>query len=113
MFCFISSFYSSIINGFALPLKVEHKSFLTRVLIPLHKAKSLSQYQAQARAIARNIDIFSVYYQDTGYKGSIYLGYHCIYQGTAPIYTMCTEKCNIVVCNNGIHMSKTIFYWCF
>ncbi|KAF8902071.1 phosphatase 2A regulatory B subunit-domain-containing protein [Gymnopilus junonius] len=32
----------SIINGFALPLKEEHKTFLTRVLIPLHKVKSLS-----------------------------------------------------------------------
>ncbi|XP_003386538.1 PREDICTED: serine/threonine-protein phosphatase 2A 56 kDa regulatory subunit epsilon isoform-like [Amphimedon queenslandica] len=37
----------SIINGFALPLKVEHKQFLIRVLLPLHKAKSLAQYQAQ------------------------------------------------------------------
>ncbi|KAK6430236.1 serine/threonine-protein phosphatase 2A 56 kDa regulatory subunit delta isoform, partial [Oleoguttula sp. CCFEE 5521] len=27
----------SIINGFALPLKEEHKLFLTRVLIPMHK----------------------------------------------------------------------------
>jgi serine/threonine-protein phosphatase 2A regulatory subunit B' len=27
----------SIINGFALPLKEEHKLFLTRTLIPLHK----------------------------------------------------------------------------
>ena len=27
----------SIINGFALPLKDEHKQFLQRVLIPLHK----------------------------------------------------------------------------
>ncbi|RKP20961.1 B56-domain-containing protein [Rozella allomycis CSF55] len=34
----------SIINGFALPLKEEHKTFLTRVLIPLHKAKSLALY---------------------------------------------------------------------
>jgi serine/threonine-protein phosphatase 2A regulatory subunit B' len=37
----------SIINGFALPLKVEHKQFLIKVLLPLHKARSLSQYQAQ------------------------------------------------------------------
>jgi len=37
----------SIINGFALPLKEEHKTFLTRVLIPLHKAKSLSLYHPQ------------------------------------------------------------------
>ncbi|KAA1072291.1 hypothetical protein PGT21_031934 [Puccinia graminis f. sp. tritici] len=31
----------SIINGFALPLKEEHKTFLMRVLIPLHKVKGL------------------------------------------------------------------------
>ncbi|XP_078672316.1 serine/threonine-protein phosphatase 2A 56 kDa regulatory subunit epsilon isoform-like isoform X5 [Branchiostoma floridae x Branchiostoma belcheri] len=37
----------SIINGFALPLKAEHKQFLIKVLIPLHKAKSLAQYHAQ------------------------------------------------------------------
>ncbi|KAJ7097995.1 protein phosphatase PP2A0 B subunit gamma isoform [Mycena belliarum] len=37
----------SIINGFALPLKEEHKTFLTRVLIPLHKVKSLSLYHPQ------------------------------------------------------------------
>jgi serine/threonine-protein phosphatase 2A regulatory subunit B' len=37
----------SIINGFALPLKEEHKTFLTRVLIPLHKAKSLALYHPQ------------------------------------------------------------------
>ncbi|TEB35853.1 protein phosphatase 2A regulatory B subunit [Coprinellus micaceus] len=37
----------SIINGFALPLKEEHKVFLTRVLIPLHKVKSLSLYHPQ------------------------------------------------------------------
>jgi serine/threonine-protein phosphatase 2A regulatory subunit B' len=37
----------SIINGFALPLKDEHKLFLTRVLIPLHKVKSLSMYHPQ------------------------------------------------------------------
>ena len=27
----------SIINGFAVPLKEEHKTFLLRVLLPLHK----------------------------------------------------------------------------
>ncbi|KAM6909327.1 serine/threonine-protein phosphatase 2A 56 kDa regulatory subunit beta isoform 2-T2 [Xenentodon cancila] len=37
----------SIINGFALPLKAEHKQFLVRVLIPLHTAKSLSIFHAQ------------------------------------------------------------------
>jgi serine/threonine-protein phosphatase 2A regulatory subunit B' len=37
----------SIINGFALPLKGEHKTFLSKVLIPLHKVKSLSLYHPQ------------------------------------------------------------------
>lgn len=37
----------SIINGFALPLKEEHKTFLTRVLVPLHKVKSLALYHPQ------------------------------------------------------------------
>ncbi|XP_022252554.1 serine/threonine-protein phosphatase 2A 56 kDa regulatory subunit epsilon isoform-like [Limulus polyphemus] len=37
----------SIINGFALPLKAEHKQFLVKVLIPLHKPRSLGLYHAQ------------------------------------------------------------------
>ncbi|KAG8477982.1 hypothetical protein CXB51_027387 [Gossypium anomalum] len=37
----------SIINGFALPLKEEHKLFLVRALIPLHKPKCASMYHQQ------------------------------------------------------------------
>jgi len=37
----------SIINGFVLPLKDEHRIFLNRILIPLHKVKSLSLYHPQ------------------------------------------------------------------
>lgn len=37
----------SIINGFALPLKAEHKQFLMKVLIPLHTAKGLALFHAQ------------------------------------------------------------------
>ncbi|XP_071696453.1 serine/threonine protein phosphatase 2A 59 kDa regulatory subunit B' gamma isoform-like [Rutidosis leptorrhynchoides] len=37
----------SIINGFALPLKEEHKAFLAHVLIPRHKPTNLSIYQQQ------------------------------------------------------------------
>ncbi|MFS7908796.1 putative protein phosphatase 2A, regulatory B subunit, B56, armadillo-like helical [Helianthus anomalus] len=37
----------SIINGFALPLKEEHKLFLMRALIPLHKPKSIAMYHQQ------------------------------------------------------------------
>lgn len=37
----------SIINGFAIPLKEEHKLFLQKVLIPLHKAHTLQTFHAQ------------------------------------------------------------------
>ncbi|KAH7570440.1 hypothetical protein ACOSP7_018581 [Xanthoceras sorbifolium] len=37
----------SIVNGFALPLKEEHKLFLIRALIPLHKPKCLAMYHQQ------------------------------------------------------------------
>ena len=37
----------SIINGFTLPLKPEHTKFLMTVLLPLHKARTLNQFQPQ------------------------------------------------------------------
>ncbi|MCD7448353.1 hypothetical protein HAX54_041088 [Datura stramonium] len=37
----------SIINGFALPMKEEHKLFLVRALIPLHKPKPVAMYHQQ------------------------------------------------------------------
>jgi serine/threonine-protein phosphatase 2A regulatory subunit B' len=37
----------SIINGFALPLKEEHKDLLTKALLPLHKVKSLLAFHQQ------------------------------------------------------------------
>jgi len=37
----------SIINGFALPLKQEHKTFLERVLIPMHKVRGLASFHQQ------------------------------------------------------------------
>lgn len=37
----------SIINGFALPMKEEHKLFLVRALIPLHKPKCIGLYHQQ------------------------------------------------------------------
>ncbi|XP_076904082.1 serine/threonine protein phosphatase 2A 57 kDa regulatory subunit B' kappa isoform-like [Bidens hawaiensis] len=39
--------FGSVISGFALPLKKEHKMFLSRVLIPLHKPKSVGSYHQQ------------------------------------------------------------------
>ncbi|OXB55989.1 hypothetical protein ASZ78_009719 [Callipepla squamata] len=41
----------SIINGFALPLKAEHKQFLVKVLIPLHTVRSLSLFHAQVEVM--------------------------------------------------------------
>lgn len=47
----------SIINGFAMPLKQEHKNFLRNVLIPLHKVKVLSQFHQQlAYCVTQFID---------------------------------------------------------
>jgi len=37
----------SITNGFTLPLKDEHRNFLTTALIPLHKIKSLPSFHQQ------------------------------------------------------------------
>ncbi|KAG6477306.1 hypothetical protein ZIOFF_066559 [Zingiber officinale] len=37
----------SIISGFALPLKEEHKLFLVRALIPLHKPRCIAMYHQQ------------------------------------------------------------------
>ncbi|RVX11096.1 Serine/threonine protein phosphatase 2A 57 kDa regulatory subunit B' kappa isoform [Vitis vinifera] len=39
--------FGSVISGFALPLKEEHKMFLSRALIPLHKPKSVGIYHQQ------------------------------------------------------------------
>ncbi|KAG4931205.1 hypothetical protein AAZX31_17G192400 [Glycine max] len=39
--------FGSVITGFALPLKEEHKIFLWRVLVPLHKPKSIGAYFQQ------------------------------------------------------------------
>ncbi|KAL4335452.1 hypothetical protein GQ457_07G021860 [Hibiscus cannabinus] len=39
--------WGSIINGFGVPLKEEHKLFLMRVLLPLHKARGLQVYHRQ------------------------------------------------------------------
>lgn len=47
----------SIINGFALPLKTEHKTFLRRVLLPLHSARNLQTFHQQlAYCVAQFVD---------------------------------------------------------
>ncbi|KAK4343462.1 hypothetical protein RND71_036556 [Anisodus tanguticus] len=39
--------FGSVISGFALPLKEEHRLFFSRALLPLHKTKSLGIYHQQ------------------------------------------------------------------
>ncbi|KAI4350250.1 hypothetical protein L6164_004722 [Bauhinia variegata] len=39
--------WGTIINGFTVPLKEEHKLFLMRVLIPLHKTMGMQMYHKQ------------------------------------------------------------------
>jgi len=56
----------SIINGFALPLKNEHKQFLVNVLLPLHKTRTLSLYHAQVCMMLYNVHalrcvLYSIY----------------------------------------------------
>jgi hypothetical protein len=38
---------ASIINGFAVPIKDEHKIMLIKALVPLHKAKTIAAYHPQ------------------------------------------------------------------
>ncbi len=47
----------SIINGFALPLKAEHKAFFTRVLTPMHKVRPLQAFHKQlSYCVAQFVD---------------------------------------------------------
>ena len=39
--------FCSIIHGFSLPVKQEHKAFLRNVLLPLHKCKKLKLFHEQ------------------------------------------------------------------
>nr|XP_016472642.1 PREDICTED: serine/threonine protein phosphatase 2A 57 kDa regulatory subunit B' beta isoform-like [Nicotiana tabacum] len=39
--------WGTIINGFSVPLKEDHKLFLVRVLVPLHKPKGMQVYHRQ------------------------------------------------------------------
>ncbi|CAF0758161.1 unnamed protein product [Didymodactylos carnosus] len=43
----INNIFLSIINGFAVPLKDEHKHFLIKVLVPLHKSHNLQCFHPQ------------------------------------------------------------------
>jgi serine/threonine-protein phosphatase 2A regulatory subunit B' len=38
---------SSIISGFTSPLKLEHQEFFSKVIVPLHKVKNLSNFNTQ------------------------------------------------------------------
>ena len=43
----ILEIFASIIQGYVLPLKEEHKTYLIRILMPLHKANGLPFYHSQ------------------------------------------------------------------
>ncbi|KAM0842667.1 hypothetical protein ACQ4PT_058215 [Festuca glaucescens] len=43
----VLAIWGSIINGFAVPLKEEHRGFLMRVLLPLHRTRWLHAYHRQ------------------------------------------------------------------
>ena len=45
---------SSITSGLATPLRQEHVDFFKRVLIPLHKVKTLSNYNTQLQLCTKN-----------------------------------------------------------
>ncbi|OAY73208.1 Serine/threonine protein phosphatase 2A 59 kDa regulatory subunit B' gamma isoform, partial [Ananas comosus] len=47
----------SVISGFALPLKEEHKLFLARALLPLHRPRCVAAYHQQlARCVAQFVE---------------------------------------------------------
>lgn len=41
---------ASVINGFAMPLREEHRTLLRRVLLPLHTGRHLGVYQSHLLA---------------------------------------------------------------
>ena len=45
---------TSIINGFAVPLKEEHRQFAIKVLVPLHKVRGLSTFSQQLETCMKN-----------------------------------------------------------
>ena len=45
---------SSITSGLTTPMKMEHVDFFKRVLIPLHKIKSLTTFNTQLQACIKN-----------------------------------------------------------
>ena len=45
---------SSITSGLSTPLKVEHQEFFMRVLVPLHKVKTLANYNTQLQLCVKN-----------------------------------------------------------
>ena len=57
----------SIINGFALPLKAEHKQFLVRVLIPLHKVRIVCVDLTAIAILCLQVRCLSLYHAQLAY----------------------------------------------
>jgi serine/threonine-protein phosphatase 2A regulatory subunit B' len=45
---------SSIISGFGSPLKPEHQDFFNKVMVPLHRVKTLSTFNTQLQACIKH-----------------------------------------------------------
>ena len=45
---------SSVISGFASPLKPEHREFACKVLIPLHKVRGMQNFNTQLQTCMKN-----------------------------------------------------------
>lgn len=45
---------SSITSGLAIPLRAEHQEFFKKVLVPLHKVKTLTTYNTQLQLCTKN-----------------------------------------------------------
>lgn len=45
---------SSVINGYTVPLKEEHRVFACKILIPLHKVRGLQTFNTQLMTCMKN-----------------------------------------------------------
>lgn len=46
--------FSSIVSGYTVPLKEEHRTFFKKVIVPLHKVKTLNIFNQQLSQCVKN-----------------------------------------------------------
>ncbi|KAH0891748.1 hypothetical protein HID58_054177 [Brassica napus] len=109
----------SIINGFALPLKEEHKFFLVRALVPLHKAKCASFVEKDSKLadtycpmMNRSKEVISLGALDVEFKlvWSLYSD-NLLYASTVNIFRLLKEKCSYS-CQTCVDMDQVLFDEC-